>query len=352
MGAQISTRAPRRLSRLQFHLRRPVAVLDEQTMQLNRDELRQAYRTMKLIREFEERLHLERPRGFIPGTVHLYAGQEASAVGVCMNLVESDWLASTHRGHGHSIAKGCDINAMMREIYGREGGLCKGKGGSMHIADLSLGMLGANGIVGGGPPLVCGAALTARVNKTGGVAVAFSGDGAVNEGATCEAFNLASVWKLPAVFVVEDNGFAEGTGGAWSCGGNLMDRARGFGLDVTDVDGTDFFEVHQKAKDVIAAARDFRPGVLVVRAKRFYGHFEGDAQKYRTKEELETTRRDFDPLKIFERRVIEAKLLETSELREIDNEIGGVIDASVEDAMSAPRVDARELTTDVYVSYR
>jgi acetoin:2,6-dichlorophenolindophenol oxidoreductase subunit alpha len=321
-------------------------------MQLNRDELRKAYRDMKLIREFEERLHLERPRGIIPGTVHLYAGQEASAVGVCCHLNDKDWLASTHRGHGHSIAKGCDINAMMREIYGREGGICNGKGGSMHIADLSRGMLGANGIVGGGPPLACGAAMTAKVLKTGGVGIAFSGDGAVNEGATCEAFNLASVWKLPAVFVIEDNGFSEGTSGEWSSGGNLVDRARGFGLKVWDADGTDFFEVWQKAGEAISSARGFEPAVLIVRARRFYGHFEGDAQKYRTKEEIETTRRDCDPLIHFERRTTEAELLDADELREIDREIDGIIDAAVEDAMNAPRVDPGELSTDVYVSYR
>ena len=321
-------------------------------MQLNRDELRRAYRTMRLIREFEERLHLERPRGIIPGTVHLYAGQEAGAVGVCSHLTEKDWLASTHRGHGHSIAKGCDVNAMMREIYGREGGLCKGKGGSMHIADLSLGMLGANGIVGGGPPLVCGAALSAKVLQTGSVAVAFSGDGAVNQGATNEAFNLASVWKLPAVFVIEDNGFGEATGAAWACGGNLLDRAHGFGLAAAEADGKDFFDVWQKAGDVIGAARVGRPGVLIVRARRFYGHFEGDAQRYRTKQELDATRRDGDPLVNFERRVTEARLLESGELREIDGEIAGLIEAAVADAVAAPRVDPRELTTDVYVSYR
>lgn len=321
-------------------------------MQLNRDELRSAYRKMRLIREFEERLHLERPRGIIPGTVHLYAGQEAGAVGVCAHLTEKDWLASTHRGHGHSIAKGCDINGMMREIYGREGGLCKGKGGSMHIADLSLGMLGANGIVGGGPPLVCGAAVSAKVLKTGGVAVAFSGDGAVNQGATNEAFNLAAVWKLPALFVIEDNGFGEATGGAWASGGNLLDRARGFGLLATEANGVDFFDVHEKAGEAIRAARECRPGVLVVKAKRFYGHFEGDAQKYRTKEELEATRRDGDPLTHFEKRVTEAKLLEADELRAIDTEILGIIEGAVQDATAAPRVNPRELTTDVYVSYR
>ncbi len=178
-------------------------------MQLNRDDLLRAYRTMRAIREFEERVHIEFGTGAIPGFVHLYAGEEASAVGVCMHLTDKDKIASTHRGHGHCIAKGCDIPGMMKEIFGRKDGLCGGKGGSMHIADLSKGMLGANGIVGGGPPLICGAGLTAKVLGTGGVAIAFLGDGASNQGTTLESYNLASVWKLPAIFVIEDNGYAE-----------------------------------------------------------------------------------------------------------------------------------------------
>ena len=180
-------------------------------MQIDPDQLLRAYRTMRTIREFEERLHIEFATGEIPGFVHLYAGEEACAVGVCMHLTERDKIASTHRGHGHCIAKGCDLSGMMSEIYGRKTGLCGGKGGSMHIADFSKGMLGANGIVGGGPPLVCGAALTAKVMKTGGVAIAFLGDGASNQGTTLESYNLASIWKLPAIFVVEDNGYAEST---------------------------------------------------------------------------------------------------------------------------------------------
>ena len=195
-------------------------------MQLSRQELLDAYRAMRTIREFEERLHVERPKGVIPGTVHLYAGQEAVAVGVCSNLGPKDYVASTHRGHGHSIAKGCDVKAMMKEIFGRQGGLCNGKGGSMHIADLDKGMLGANGIVGANPPIACGAALSAKVLKTGGIAVSFLGDGATNEGAACEAFNLAAVWQLPVIFMVEDNGYAQATASAWSIGGDLVSRAR------------------------------------------------------------------------------------------------------------------------------
>ncbi len=199
-------------------------------MQLSREQLLDAYRMMRTIREFEDRVHVEFSAGGIPGFVHLYAGEEASAVGVCMNLDGRDKIASTHRGHGHCIAKGCDVDGMMAEIFGRDGGLCGGKGGSMHIADLSKGMMGANGIVGGGPPLICGAALTAKTLKTGGVAVAFVGDGASNQGTTLESYNLAKVWNLPAVFVVEDNGYAESTPSAWSVAGTQLKRAEAFGM--------------------------------------------------------------------------------------------------------------------------
>src|SRR3984957_13475580 len=183
---------------------------------LSKDELLKAYRMMRTIREFEERLHIEFATGEIPGFVHLYAGEEASAVGVCLHLTARDKIASTHRGHGHCIAKGVEVPGMMSEIYGRKDGLCGGKGGSMHIADLSKGMLGANGIVGGGPPLICGAALSGKGLGTGGVAVSFIGDGASNQGTTLESYNLAGVWKLPAIFVVEDNGYAESTASSYA----------------------------------------------------------------------------------------------------------------------------------------
>ena len=196
-------------------------------MDLNQDQLLQAYETMKTIREFEERVHVEFATGDMPGFVHLYAGEEASAAGVCMHLDDRDYIASTHRGHGHCIAKGVDVKGMMAELYGRTTGTCFGKGGSMHIADLDKGMMGANGIVGGGPPLVCGAALSAKTLGTGGVAVAFLGDGASNQGTTLESLNLATVWRLPCIFVVENNGYAEATASKWSVSlsGNASDRA-------------------------------------------------------------------------------------------------------------------------------
>ena len=321
-------------------------------MQLSREELLKAYRDMRTIREFEEAVHEEFSSGEIPGFVHLYAGEEASAVGVCLELGAHDYIASTHRGHGHCIAKGCEPRAMMKEIYGRKDGLCAGKGGSMHIADLSKGMMGANGIVGGGPPLICGAALTAKTLKTGGVAVAFVGDGGSNQGTTLESYNLAKVWNLPAIFVVEDNGYAESTASHWSVGGEQVKRAEGFGLPARRVDGLDLFEVNTAAREAVQRARDGGgPSLIHVSLNRYFGHFEGDAMTYRGDGEIEQLRAEQDPLKIFRQRVTEAKLLEVQQLDEIDEEVVALISESVSDARAAPPPPPEELLTDVYVAY-
>ncbi len=291
-------------------------------LQLSRDELLAAYRRMRTIRDFEDRVHEEFSAGGIPGFVHLYAGEEASAVGVCMHLEDRDTIASTHRGHGHSIAKGCDVNAMMHEIFGRKEGLCGGKGGSMHIADLSKGMLGANGIVGAGAPLICGAALTAKTLKTGGVAICFVGDGGSNQGTTLESYNLAKVWNLPAIFVVEDNGYAESTSSEWSVGGSQVGRGEGFGLPAREVDGFDFFAVYDAAGEAIDRARAGEgPSLIHMRLARHYGHFEGDAMTYRGADEIALIRANSDPLQLFRRRVGETALLKGEELDAIDREV-------------------------------
>ena len=321
-------------------------------MQLNRDQLLKAYRDMRTIRVFEERVHDEFAAGKIPGFVHLYAGEEASGVGVCMELADGDYIASTHRGHGHCIAKGCDVKGMMKEIYGRGGGLCGGKGGSMHIADLSRGMMGANGIVGGGPPLICGAALTAKTLKTGGVAVAFVGDGGSNQGTTLESYNLARVWDLPAIFVVEDNGYTESTASRWSVGGSQVKRAAAFGMPGVEVDGTDLFAVNEAAREAVARARDGGgPSLIHVRLHRYFGHFEGDAMTYRGPGEVERLREERDCLKIFRKRVTEAGLLETSQLDEIDDQVATLVDDAAVEAEAADAPGADDLLTDVYVSY-
>jgi TPP-dependent pyruvate/acetoin dehydrogenase alpha subunit len=321
-------------------------------LQLSREKLLSAYRNMRTIREFEDRVHDEFAKGGIPGFVHLYAGEEASAVGMCMNLDDRDYIAGTHRGHGHCIAKGCDVSAMMKEIFGKRGGLCGGKGGSMHIADLAKGMMGANGIVGGGPPLVCGAALSAKTRKTGGVTVAFVGDGGSNQGTVLESYNLAKVWNLPVIFVIEDNGYGEATASAWSVAGEQVARGEAFGLASRLVDGHNFFEVYEASQEAVERARSGGgPSLLHVKLNRYYGHFEGDAMTYRGAGEVDKLRKDFDCLKWFGAKVTEAGLLESGQLSAIDAEVKKLIDQAVSAAEADPVPNEKDLMTDVYVSY-
>jgi TPP-dependent pyruvate/acetoin dehydrogenase alpha subunit len=321
-------------------------------LQLSRDELLAAYRRMRLIREFEERVHDEFSAGNIPGFVHLYAGEEASGVGVCMHLDDRDAIASTHRGHGHCIAKGCDIDGMMHEIFGRKDGLCGGKGGSMHIADLSKGMLGANGIVGAGAPLVCGAALAAKTLKTGGVGVCFYGDGASNQGAVLESYNLAKIWNLPMVFVAEDNGYAESTASSWSVGGSQVGRGNGFGIPSREVDGQDFFEVYEASGEAIDRARAGEgPSLLHMKLTRFFGHFEGDAMTYRAADEVALARKNSDPLNIFRQRVVEASLLRPGDFDAVDKDVVSDIARCMAKAKAAPMPTEADLMTDVYLNY-
>lgn len=322
-------------------------------MQISSEELIKAYRGMCTIREFEERVHKEFATGQIPGFVHLYAGEEASAIGVCMQLDDRDHIASTHRGHGHAIAKGCDVGGMMKEIFGRQGGLCKGKGGSMHIADISKGMLGANGIVGGGPPLVCGAALAAKVKKNNAVAVAFFGDGAFNQGTTLESMNFASVYQLPVFFVLEDNGYAESTASSWSIGGhNPVRRAEGFGIPGVRVDGHDFFAVYRAAKDAVDHLRaGGGPKFLHIEFTRYYGHFEGDQMTYRPPGEVKEERNFLDCLKFMRARLTSSGLVQASVLDQIETETAALIDTTVKDARAAAPPDLADLLTDVYKNY-
>jgi len=320
---------------------------------LSKDEILRAYRTMRTIREFEERLHRDFAKGDIPGFVHLYAGEEACATGIMMHLKEYDRIASTHRGHGHCIAKGVEVRDMMAEIYGRATGACRGKGGSMHIADLSKGMMGANGILGAGAPLACGAALAAKFRGDGGVGISFVGDGASNQGMFLESLNLAAVWHLPVVFVVENNGYAESTSVEWAVAcESYVDRAAGFGMPGVTVDGTDFFAVHEAAGEMIKRAREGGgPSLLECSMVRFYGHFEGDAQTYRAKGEVDELRAHRDCIKMFAEHVIEAGVLGRAELEAIDGEVRSLIEEAVVSAKAAPLPTARDLLTDVYVSY-
>ena len=321
-------------------------------MQLSRDDLKRAYRSMFTIRAFEERVDKEFAQGNIPGFAHVYLGQEASGVGVCFDLTDEDYIGSTHRGHGHCIAKGCDVKGMMLEIMGKAGGLCGGKGGSMHIADMSKGMLGANAIVGGSPPIAVGAALTQKLKKTGKVAVAFSGDGASNQGTTFEALNMAVVLGAPAIFIFENNGYGEHTASSYAVGApSIAERARSFGMPAEVVDGADFFAVRDAMSRALERGRaGDGPYALEITCSRFMGHFLGDPQAYRLPEELAQARAN-DPLPKFRSGVTAAGLLEGADFDDIETQVLADIEDAVEVAKAAPRPDLSTLETDVYLRY-
>lgn len=322
--------------------------------QLGREQLLKAYEKMAIIRQFEERLHEEIKSGEIAGFTHLYCGQEAAAVGVCSHLSDDDYIVSTHRGHGHCIAKGCDVIAMMKEIYGRRDGLCKGKGGSMHIADVSIGMLGANGIVGAGAPLAVGAAISAKLDGRGKVAIAFSGDGACNQGTTFEAMNMAVVTKAPAVFVFENNHYSEHTGVDYAVGTScdIASRAEAFGMKVWRADGCDFFATHAAMQELLEYVRGGNgPAAIELDTERFYGHFEGDPQRYRGKGELDRIRKERDCLQAFRSVVRERALLDVSALDAIDEAVTALINRAVEEARASPPPEPEDVLEDVYVAY-
>lgn len=328
-------------------------------MQLSREDLLQAYRRMKTIRDFEELLHDEIQTGEIAGFTHLYCGQEAVAVGVCEHLTDDDKIVSTHRGHGHCLAKGCDVTGMMKEIWGSREGLCKGKGGSMHIADTDKGMLGANGIVGAGAPIAVGAAMASKLDGKDAdgklrVAIAFSGDGACNQGTTFEAMNMAVVTNAPAIFVFENNHYSEHTGYKYAVGTkqDIASRAEAFGMKVWRADGTDFTAVYETMREVLEHVRAGNgPAAVEFDTERFYGHFEGDPQRYRGEGEMDRIRAERDCIKNFRKTVTEAKLLEGSDLDKVDEEVAKTIADAVAAARAADRPTAEDVLTDVYIDY-
>ncbi|WP_394658318.1 thiamine pyrophosphate-dependent dehydrogenase E1 component subunit alpha [uncultured Novosphingobium sp.] len=329
-------------------------------MQLNREALTRAYRQMKLIREFEERLHEEIQTGEIAGFTHLYCGQEAVAVGVCEHLTDRDKIVSTHRGHGHCLAKGCDVEGMMKEIWGSQEGLCNGKGGSMHIADIDKGMLGANGIVGAGAPIAVGAALSNKIDGPDAegklaVAIAFSGDGACNQGTTFEAMNLAVVTKAPTIFVFENNHYSEHTGVDYAVGTtrDIASRAEAFGMKVWRADGTDFFAVYDTFRDVLEYVRTPGNGPAAVEfdTERFFGHFEGDPQRYRGEGELDRLRAERDCIKIFRAKVSGAALLDEADLDSLDTDALSAIENAVTASRAAARPQPENVLDNVYISY-
>ncbi|EED35829.1 acetoin:2,6-dichlorophenolindophenol oxidoreductase alpha subunit [Luminiphilus syltensis NOR5-1B] len=322
-------------------------------MDFSEQELKTAYRTMRHMRNFDEIGRREFMAGTLPGFMHMYCGEEAIGAGVCAHLSDEDYIASTHRGHGHCIAKGCAIEDMALEIFCRQDGLCHGKGGSMHIADLKKGMLGANAIVGGSAPLAVGAALTAKTRGTDKVSIAFIGDGASNQGTVFEAMNLAVVLKLPAIFVYENNGYAEMTGVDYHCGsGDIAARAGAFGMPAHKVDGTDYFAVYEAMAEATQHARSGKgPVSIECIAPRWYGHFEGDPQSYRTKEEIADLEKNRDPILLFRDRVIAETGLTQSDFDAIDAESLEHVEKAMAAAKAAPQPEPADLLTDVYEVY-
>ncbi len=321
-------------------------------MDKNYNQLLWAYRTMQTIRLFEERMHDVFTTGEVPGFVHLYAGQEACATGVCANLTGVDYFHITHRAHGPAIARGADVADVAREIYCRRDGMCRGRGGSTHLHDAARKIIGANSGVGSGAALACGSALAARHRDDGGIAVALIGEGGANQGVVSEAMNLAAIWKLPVLFIFENNGYAEATSADYAiAGGDLSARAPAFAMPGEIVDGSDYFAVADSVARAAARARAGEgPGLIEVRNLRLYGHYEGDAQKYRPPGELEEYRRTRDCLAIFRDHVLTEGYLTRDDLDAVDLDVVAVIDAAYDAARTAPLPDPEELMQNIYAT--
>lgn len=314
------------------------------------DLLIEMYRRMLTIRFFEEAVFDVYRKGWMPGLAHLSDGQEATPVGVCMALRPEDTITSTHRGHGHIIAKGGQVEPMMAEVMGKVSGYCRGKGGEMHIADVSLGILGANGIVGGGLGIAAGSAFTAKREGKGRVSVAFFGDGAVNQGLWYETANMAVLWKLPLIYVCENNQYTEFT--HWkklTAGEGLATRARAMGMPGVEVDGNDVVAVYQAARELVEAARRGEgPATLVCHTIRYGGHHVGDpGTAYRTKEEMEEWRKK-DPIQRCERLLVENGILSPQEIEATRTEIDQRIQNAVQQARQDPFPPIEEVHEHVY----
>ncbi|MEG0459680.1 MAG: thiamine pyrophosphate-dependent dehydrogenase E1 component subunit alpha [Vagococcus sp.] len=318
---------------------------------MSKEKAEWIYKIMNDIRNFEDEVHRIFTTGQIPGFVHLYAGEEAVATGVCAHLTDSDYITSTHRGHGHCIAKGCDLNGMMAEIYGKKTGLCKGKGGSMHIADIDKGMLGANGMVGGGFPIAVGAGLRNKYLKTDDVAVCFFGDGASNEGTFHESINMAAIWKLPVVFVCENNAFGEASAVEYaSSSKTIAERSAAYNIPGVRVDGKDLMAVYEAAGEAIDRARNGEgPTILECVTYRNYGHFEGDEQKYKSKEGKEKEFADIDNIPVFKEVAIKNKWLTTKVAQGIEEQSVSDVEAAVVFARESELPDPEALYEDVTI---
>ena len=320
-------------------------------MPLNDATLLDIHRRMVRIRIFETEAGRMMEAGKIPGALHLYVGQEAVAAGIMAQLSNEDWITSTHRGHGHLIAKGGEYGRMFAELYGRATGYCKGKGGSMHISNMELGMLGANGIVGAGPPIAVGAAFSIKYRKADNVAVTFFGDGASNEGSFHEAANMAALYKLPLLLVCENNGYGEYTPQAdHQAVIDVADRAAGYGMPGVVVDGMDAIAVYEAGEAAIARARAGEgPTLLECKTYRFFDHvgIRGMGLSYRSDEELEEWQKR-DPIHMFEARLIEQEVLSKDAVSKIHEEVRDAVLAGIDFAEKSPEPDPSTLLDDVY----
>jgi len=307
------------------------------------------YQKMFEIRLFEEKVFELYAQNLVPGTIHLYAGEEAVAVGVCSNLRKDDYITSTHRGHGHCIAKGAQLKRIMAEILGKKTGYCKGKGGSMHIADFNVGMLGATAVVGAGLPIAMGAGLSIKLRGTDNVVACFFGDGASNQGTFHEAINMAAVWKLPVIFVCENNVYAMGTRQSTvMLIGNISDRAIAYGIPGVAADGNNVLTVYEAAQKAVERARTGQgPTLIECKTYRHKGHSRIDPAKYRPKEEVEEWLRK-DPIRHFKEKLLQTNVLLEAEIRQIEKEVLAEIEEAVEFAIESPHPFAEEALEDVY----
>jgi TPP-dependent pyruvate/acetoin dehydrogenase alpha subunit len=319
-------------------------------MEFTREKLLAMYRDMLSIRRFEEKVYESYRNGQIRGIAHLYIGEEAVAVGACAVLRRDDYITSTHRGHGHCIAKGGDVNLMMAELMGKRTGYSKGKGGSMHIFDRDAGILGANGIVSGGIGMAVGAALAIKKRRGDQVVVAFFGDGGANQGVLYEGMNLAGVWALPVIFLCENNHFGEFTPfRAVTSGDSISDRATGFGLPGIRADGNDVCHVAQTVNEAVARAREGKgPSLIECVTYRYFGHHSGDpGTRYRSQEEVQYWK-GRDPIALLGKFLLESKGVKPEELDAIDRSILAKIDDAVQFGLESPLPDPSEVTSDVY----
>jgi pyruvate dehydrogenase E1 component alpha subunit len=340
--AHVSTPQAAELTRRPSIERAEFAALDNET-------LRAALSRMQLIRKFEETAEASYMRGLIHGTMHLSIGQEASAVGATLPLRADDYILSTHRGHGHCIAKGADPARMLAEFFGKENGYCRGRGGSMHIADVEGGNLGANGIVAGGLPIAVGVGMSISMQKQDRVCMVFFGDGATNEGAFHEALNMASIWTLPIVFVCENNKYGMSMDIARAMAvPNVADRASAYAMPGVAVDGNDLAAVVAAVRPAVERARSGSgPTLVECKTYRLRGHSKSDRNLYRTKEEIDAWREN-DAIRRLETEMLAHNRLTEAELRAIDEAAQRTIDSALEFAKASPDPDPRELTRDVY----